>query len=157
MKYINFKEIDKEDFLKLDEKDVLFITNPGRMGDEDGSNFIIKKDNKFYAYRVSGWMYGGKKISLDEFSNHFPLWMDMWRNAKNLTNEKYHYIYMGFGNGLSIDNSIYDEYYPYFDKALKSDEKYEEDENGHYPSHLAYSSWLKALINMCNEKKYELK
>ena len=36
---MEFKEIriSRDDFFKIDEKDVMFITNPGRMGDEDGS------------------------------------------------------------------------------------------------------------------------
>lgn len=34
----------KKEFEKIDENDVIFITHPGRMGDEDGSTFIVKKD-----------------------------------------------------------------------------------------------------------------
>jgi hypothetical protein len=41
MKDIDFIKITKEEFEKLDEKNLIFITNPGRMGDIDGSNFII--------------------------------------------------------------------------------------------------------------------
>ena len=37
-------KISKKDFLYINEEDVMFITNPGRMGDEDGSTFIIKQD-----------------------------------------------------------------------------------------------------------------
>lgn len=33
----------KKEFEKIDENDVIFITHPGRMGDEDGSTFIVKK------------------------------------------------------------------------------------------------------------------
>ena len=50
-------KITKSDFLKLNEEDLMFITNPGRMGDEDGSTFIIKKENELTIYRVDGWMY----------------------------------------------------------------------------------------------------
>ena len=117
MRNIEYNHITKDDFKKIDEKNVMFITNPGRMGDEDGSYFIVKKGNTFNAYRVSGWMYsnGNTEITLDEFSKKFPLWMDMWeKSSENDNNEKYTYIYMGFGNGLSIDNSIYEEFKPYF-------------------------------------------
>ena len=31
-----------------------------------------------------------------------------------INNEKYTYIYMGIGNGLSIDNNIYDNQYVIF-------------------------------------------
>ena len=57
-------KISKSDFLKLDEKDLMFITNPGRMGDEDGSTFIIRQDDDYIIYRVEGWMYpkAGEKI-----------------------------------------------------------------------------------------------
>ena len=47
-------KITKSDFLKLNEEDLMFITNPGRMGDEDGSTFIIKKENELTIYRVNG-------------------------------------------------------------------------------------------------------
>ena len=48
MKDIEFIKITKEEFEKLDEKNLIFITNPGRMGDTDGSNFIVKIGNVFY-------------------------------------------------------------------------------------------------------------
>lgn len=35
MKDIEFIKITKEEFEKLDEKNLIFITNPGRMGDTD--------------------------------------------------------------------------------------------------------------------------
>ena len=57
MRNIEYNHITKDDLKKIDEKNVMFITNPGRMGDEDGSYFIVKKGNTFNAYRVSGWMY----------------------------------------------------------------------------------------------------
>lgn len=158
MKDVEFSKITKEEFEKIEEKDVMFITNPGRMIDTDGSNFIVKINNVFYPYRVSGWTYSSEQdeITLEEFSKKFPLWMDMWNNAGDEENIKYHYIYMGFGNGLSIDKSVYDEYYPYFEKVLKSDEEYEEDENGNYPYYLAYNAWDIAVTKMCEEKNYKL-
>ncbi len=36
-------KILKKDFVTLNEDDVMFIINPGSMGDEDGITFIIKK------------------------------------------------------------------------------------------------------------------
>lgn len=41
MKDIDFIKITKEEFEKLDEKNLIFITNSGRMCDTDESNFII--------------------------------------------------------------------------------------------------------------------
>lgn len=47
MKDIEFIKITKKEFEKIEEKDVMFVTNPGRMGDTDGSNFIVKIGNVF--------------------------------------------------------------------------------------------------------------
>ena len=38
------KEISRDEFFTLKEENLMLITNPGRMGDEDGSTFIIKED-----------------------------------------------------------------------------------------------------------------
>ena len=61
MRKINYNKITIDEFLKLDENNLMFVTNPGRMWDEDGSYFIIKENNKFIAYRISGWMYWQKE------------------------------------------------------------------------------------------------
>ena len=37
---------------ELNEEDIMFITNPGRMGDEDGTTFIVKHDNKLAKERA---------------------------------------------------------------------------------------------------------
>ena len=39
---IEMNEISREDFFKLKEEDLMFITNPGRMGDEDGNGNYSK-------------------------------------------------------------------------------------------------------------------
>ena len=156
MRDIKYNKITKEEFEKLDEKDVMFITNPGRMGDEDGSNFILKIKNVFYPYRVSGWMYSDDttEITLEEFSKKFPLWMDMWKKSNEKSNEKYTYVYMGFGNGLSIDNSIYEEFKPYFlDEVNKIKESH--GDTGNNPS-FNYPAWEPAFIRMCQDNNYEI-
>ena len=148
MKAINYSKIVKEDFEKIDEKDVMFITNPGRMGDEDGSYFIVRINDVFYPYRVSGWMYldDNTEITLEKYSKKFPLWMDMWKNSSKKKNEKYTYIYMGFGNGLSIDNSIYEEYNQYLlDEVNMRKANY--GDTGDNPS-FNYPAWEPAFIKM---------
>ena len=50
MKLIDTNSISKNELYELNEEDLMFITNPGRMGDEDGSTFIIKKDNVIVKY-----------------------------------------------------------------------------------------------------------
>ena len=47
-------KITKEEFYTLDEKDLMFITNPGRMGDEEGVTFVIKSNNNYTVYRIDG-------------------------------------------------------------------------------------------------------
>lgn len=163
----NFKinKISKNDFLKLNEDDVMFITNPGRMGDENGTTFIIKKENNLIVYRVDGWMYPDKSIPEDEYIslndtlNQFPKWHDTWNNwnEENYSG-KYKYLYMGFGNGLSVDNSIYEEFKPYLDKEItKNLEKYSEEEKKDMQYAAVYNVWDKALISMAKEKNYILK
>ena len=151
--------ITKSDFLKINEEDVMFITNPGRMGDEDGSTFVVKEDDKFVVYRVDGWMYPNKNekeeiITMEEFAKQFPEWFEAWKHGEEADYKgKYKHIYMGFGNGLNIDNSIYDEYKPFLDKAVEQDlEKYvdEEKENMQYAA--IFKVWEKALIEMVKEK-----
>ena len=132
-------KITKSDFLKLNEEDLMFITNPGRMGDEDGSTFIIKKEN----------------ISLDEALNQFPKWRKTWKESdKKEYNKKYKYLYMGFGNGLSIDNSIYTEFEPYLNKLVEEYLENKSDEEKISLKYAAiYASWEKAFINMVNDKE----
>ena len=152
-------KISKEDFAKINEEDLMFITNPGRMGDEDGSTFIIKHDNVFTIYRVSGWMYRGNKeesVSLDDALKQFPKWEYAWNhNISKDYNGKYKYLYMGFGNGLCVDNSIYDEFEPYLndliDEKLK-DKTDDEKESLQYTA--VFNVWKKAFINMVNDKGY---
>ena len=160
MNELNMDKITKEEFLKLNEDDVLFITNPGRMGDEDGSTFVIKINDSYISYRVDGWMNpnrGGKDsddyISLEDMSNVFPKWRETWHNYSKTKKQKgkYIYIYMGFGNGLCVDNRVYPEFKPYLDKKL---EKYFENKTDEEKERMQYSAiysvWKKALNEMIN-------
>lgn len=148
-------KISKEEFLKINEEDVMFITNPGRMGDEDGSTFIVKQDNEFKIYRISGWMYPGHddNISLDDTLKQFPKWYETWKNSNDTNyHGKYQYIYMGFGNGLSVDNSIYDQYKPYLDEKVKEYLEPEKDkESLKYAA--IYNTWRNAFLDMIENSK----
>ena len=149
--------ISKEKLMKLKEDDLMFITSPGRMGDVDGSIFVIKKDNEFIMYRVDGLYYGNKddsSISLEDMFKVFPLWEETLRNLSDENyNEKYIFIPMGFGNGLCVDKRIYDEYYPFLLEEVKKQDMYiyEEDENNYNPC-LNYPSWIPALEKMIKNK-----
>ena len=155
---MNNNSITREDFLKLNEDDVMFITNPGRMGDEDGIYFVIKKDNILTFYRVDGWMYGiGKEISLQDAFKQFPNWYYTWDHNRDKNYKgKYKYLYMGFGNGLSVDNSIYDDFKPYLDKVLEEYLKDKEDKDKLIYAAI-FSTWKKAVTNMASDKGYIIK
>ncbi len=150
-------EISKEDFLKIKEEDIMFITNPGRMGDEDGLTFIIKKDKEFKIYRINGFLYPrkvtdeSKRITFEETKKQFPIWAEGLKKGytKNFK-EKYKYIYMGFGNGLTINNSIYDKFKPYLDKEVEEYLKDEEDKEGLQYAAM-YNTWEDAFIDMIED------
>lgn len=160
MKYkLEPRKISRKDFYNLNEDNLMFITNPGRMGDEDGSTFVIKKNDNYIPYRVDGWMdpnRGGKDsddyISLEDMSNVFPKWRETWHNYSKTKkqNGKYIYIYMGFGNGLCVDKRIYEKYNSYLmDEIKKSGDVI--DENGEYDYSLNFRLWDKALIKMIDD------
>ncbi|MBQ6135102.1 MAG: hypothetical protein IJI60_02170 [Bacilli bacterium] len=153
-------KISKENFLKLNEDDIMFITNPGRMGDEDGSTFVVKEGNKLVIYRIDGWMYYNKDlnddkfISLDDAAKQFPKWMETWKNNNNENDkEKYKYLYMGFGNGLSVDYSIYNDFEPFLSKSVKEYLKDKKGEKESLKYAAIYNVWEKALIEMMKEKR----
>ena len=154
---IEKNKITKKDFLKLKEEDVIFITNPGRMGDEDGITFIIKDNTEYKIYRIDGLMYGTRdkeySISLSDISKKFPKWRETWNNSNNEKYKgKYTYLYMGFGNGLSVDNSIYNTYKPYLDKEVNNYLKGKEDkESLQYAA--VMNTWEEAFIDMIDNKK----
>ena len=155
---MNNNSITREEFLKLNEDDVMFITNPGRMGDEDGIYFVIKKDNILTFYRVDGWMYGiGKEISLQDAFKQFPSWYYTWDHNKDKNYQgKYKYLYMGFGNGLSVDNSIFEDFKPYLDKLVEEYLK-DKDDKDKLMYAAIFSTWKKAVINMASDKGYIIK
>ena len=65
---------------------------------------------------------------------------------------------MGFGNGLSIDNSIYNEYEPYLNELIEKyleDKSEEEKETFKYA--VIYNVWEKSFENLVKDKKYILK
>ena len=154
------RKISKDEFKKLNEDDLMFITSPGRMGDEDGSTFVIRHENELIAYRVDGWLYPNPdekeeyKISMEEMIEKFPKWQETLDHFNEEEyNGKYKFIYMGYGNGLCVDKSIYDEYMPYLNDLVN---KYLDKETGDKES-LKYTAvfnvWADAVVNMINNKR----
>ena len=162
MNGVKTNKIVKKDFLKLNEDNVMFITNPGRMGDEDGSTFIVKKGNEFIIYRIDGWMYpsrGEKEeiISMADATEQFPKWYEAWKRYDDKDYEgKYIYLYMGFGNGLCVDKSIYSEFEPYLNNLVREHLKGKEDrEDLRYGA--IFDVWKKAVVEMAKDKKIVIK
>ena len=94
-------------------------------------------------------------IPLDDAKKQFPKWHEAWKNGyKEDYKGKYKYLYMGFGNGLSIDNSIYKEFEPFLNKQI---EEYLEDKTEAEKEELKYAAtfnvWKKAVKEMIKEKK----
>ena len=161
-KEINPHKISKAEFLKIKEEDIMFITNPGRMGDEDGITFIVKNKNEYTIYRVSGWMYGERtkdSITLNDAYKQFPKWHETWKHADDENyNGKYKHLYMGFGNGLSVDRTIYDEFEPYLNDLVDEYTKEESEEDKKSLKWAArFNVWEKAFINMAADKKNIIK
>lgn len=157
MGLLDQRKISKEDFFKINEDNVMFITNPGRMGDEDGSTFIVKEGNELITYRIDGWLYPNNnkdQISLENMAKQFPKWYKTWKNNEKMKNKgKYTYLYMGFGNGLCIDNSIYKKYEPILNKIVEEDLKdktEEEKESLKYAT--IFNTWQKAIVEMIKER-----
>lgn len=148
----NLHEISKDEFLKLNEDDVLFITHPGRMLDEDGSTFVIKKDDNYIVYRISGWYMGDKGnpdfISHKEFLKQFPIFD---RNLHDESLNDYEYINMCFGNALFVKHDIYKEFKRYLDRTLKFYST-QEDYEDFSESAIIFRAWDQALIDMAQDK-----
>ena len=134
--------ITKEELKKLNEKDLMFITIPGRMGDIYGCTFVINKNGKYIFYRIEN-MYK----YMDILCEVFPIWSNDLKNANiKFKSDKYEYLYMGMGNGLCIDKTIYDKYMHYLKELVR---KKEENELDYKPS-INYTIWDEAIKNMIN-------
>ncbi len=139
-------KISKKEFLKLNENDLMFITNPGRMGDLYGSTFVMKEDNELKEYYLDNIFRSTSIVDV------FKEWKNTVSNDDNKS-DKYIYVYMGFGNGLCVDKRIYAKYYPYLLEEVKKDDLYEEESGDNYNPCINYSVWEKALDNMIKDDK----
>ena len=90
--------------------------------------------------------FGQKTENLIEYKNEDYQFVDS-QICSRLNNI---YVYMGFGNGLSVDKSIYRKYEPYLlDEVKKIKNKHNEKEES--PS-VYYPAWKPAVENMLNNK-----
>ena len=89
-----YNKISKEDFLRLNEEDLVFITNPGRMGDENGSTFIIRHDNEFTIYRVEGWLYPPPGTIVEIKPDDVEKQINFLNSSKIILFTNYYYIFV---------------------------------------------------------------
>jgi len=143
-------KVTDKDISKFNEDNLMFITNPGRMGDLYGTTFVMMEDNKLKEYYCENIF---KSISIVKV---FPEWKNTISTKDNKSN-KYKYVYMGFGNGLCIDKRIYDKYYPYLLEEVKKDDLYSEEDGDNYNPCINYSNWKNALDKMVEKEKILLK
>ena len=144
--YMEYTKVTDEDIKKFNEDNLMFITNPGRMGDLYGSTFVMKEDNELKEYYLDNIFRSTSIVDV------FKEWKNTVSNDDNKS-DKYIYVYMGFGNGLCVDKRIYAKYYPYLLKEVKKDDLYEEESGDNYNPCINYSVWEKALDNMIKDDK----
>lgn len=109
---IKLHKISSEKLKNLKEEDVLFITSPGRMGDETGSTVIVKSENNLVAYRID-WAADNPEISVQNLGLVFPQW---YKYDKE--NSRYIRIEMGFGNLLYVKKDIIKDFIPLLQDAV---------------------------------------
>ena len=109
---IKLHKISSEKLKNLKEEDVLFITFPGRMGDETSSTFIVKSENNLIAYRID-WATDNPEISAEDIGLVFPQWYKY-----DTKNSRYMRIEMGFGNLLYVKKDIINDFIPLLRDAI---------------------------------------
>lgn len=157
--HLKREKITKKRLFKLKEDNLMFITNPGRMGDEDGCTFIIQKGKivkRFICYRVSGLMYSkNSEITLDDLEKVFPKWIEAWNNSSNKEYDgKYNYVYMGYGNGLCVDKSLYNIFKLELEHVIRIKKSLNEVED---EKSIIYNSWEEAVEQMARRHNIIIK
>ena len=143
-------KVTDKDISKFNEDNLMFITNPGRMGDMYGTTFVMNENNELKEYYLDNIFKSTNIVKV------FPEWKNTISTKDNKSN-KYKYVYMGFGNGLCIDKRIYDKYYPYLLEEVKKDDLYAEEDGDNYNPCINYSHWKNALDKMIEKEKLLLK
>ncbi len=156
-------KISRDEFLKIREQDLLFITNPGRMGDEDGSTFIINTTDGYKVYRIDGWCFGDRTgpnfISYSEMADKFPDWSSSIGTVEENEDSLYRYVYMGFGNGLSIKKDLYEPFMKHLAFAVdryaenRNIDRSEKEKNKYA---IIFNVWDEAVVNIAADINVDL-
>ena len=136
--YIEYN-YDLSDICKNYSEDNLLFYETGNRMSGPGGIFFLRKDGK------------NKIIFVDEKDDllykNFPIAMNLESKYDNdYENEKYNYIYTGFGGKLYIDKSIYDNYY--MNVKELSDNYNMPFENNTFNEHFIHGYWLTVARNM---------
>ena len=130
--YVDYKCNLNDICKKYNEDDLMFYETGNRMGGAGGI-FFLRKDGK------------NKIIFVDEVDNllykHFPIAMNLeYKYESNYENEKYNYIFTGFGGKLYIDKRIYDDFYK---RAKELSDKYKMSyDNDTFNEQFMHGYWL---------------
>ena len=139
-------KITPEELEKLNEDNLIAITYPGRMGDVDGLSFAINDNNKLTIYRIDDLV----RFKGNVFKQ-FPKWNEALKNySEHKPSDKYEVIYMGMGNILAVDKSIYNELKTIIEKKAQKEESTLSPEL-HLGS-VYFNSWRSTLKEMFNKK-----
>ena len=138
--YIEY-EYDLNDICnEYNESDLMLYETGNRMSGAGGV-FFLRKDGK------------NKIIYIDEEDDllykYFPIAMNLESKYEtDYENEKYNYIFTGFGGKLYIDKKIYNDYYK---NAKELSDKYNMPfENDTFDEHFIHGYWLTIAREMFN-------
>lgn len=140
------EEITLEQFKRLNEDDLLFITFPGRMGDVYGCSFVIKENEKIKFYRIED-LYTFKGNIYEKFPN-WDITLKKYSQKKD--SDKYNIIYMGMGNLLGVNKKVYKRF-----ETLLKEKKSEVEVIENYDEELklgitCFKYWKEIVYKMFN-------
>ena len=84
---MEYTKVTDEDIKKFNEDNLMFITNPGRMGDLYGSTFVMKENNELKEYYLDNIFKSTCIVDV------FKEWKNTISNKDNKS-DKYNYVYM---------------------------------------------------------------
>ena len=120
------------------EENLLLYETGNRMGGPGGIFFLRKNDKNriIYVDEEDELLY-----------EHFPIAMNLYsKYESNYENDKYNYIFTGFGGKLYIDKKIYEEFY---NKAKTMSDEYEMPfDNDTFDEHFIHGYWLTIAKNI---------
>ena len=168
--YTKIERMTRPNFLRLDENNIMFIRGLGRMADNDMIFFIVKENDDFKCYKIDGLTHDngvGKYdyISRDDIDYKLPY----WKATQNMTlpiitlgevycntTSKYVCIFLGFGDTICINNSIYEKYEKYLKKEIEDFPENHPDKKEFDKTARIEWQWFVAALNYIHSQKKKL-